>query len=215
MRSVALVLCLLAARASAQQPASPVRPDSARAESAPPLLTPPATPALPAAVAPNSLPPAPLPPQAPPAPPTPPPPPPMPTLEQLRFQQGLRTAGRGVAQLRDGLQRVGNAGRDSLRLSQASRRLSGLCGAARLFLASGRSRMTLAAYGDSTRVIAHQLLAQVDTLLRLAPLCQAAGSHQPDALVSSMAASLLAWDAALHDFRAATSVVPVVVPPPK
>jgi len=44
--------------------------------------------------------PAPVTPPAPPAPPAPP------TLEQIRYVEGLRTATRGVAQLRDGLSRV-------------------------------------------------------------------------------------------------------------
>src|SRR6267143_1753073 len=82
---------------------------------------------------------------------------------QLRYIQGLRTASRGIAQLKDGVSRMASAGRDSVRLSQAARRLSGLCGAARGFLASGRARMQPTAYDDSTGLRARRLGAQIDT----------------------------------------------------
>src|SRR5690348_17829730 len=69
---------------------------------------------------------------APPAPPTP---------EQKRFLDGLRTATRGVAQLKDGVSRVTRAGRDSLAQRRAGRFLAGLCGSGRAFLKRGRPRM--------------------------------------------------------------------------
>src|SRR4029077_7583537 len=69
------------------------------------------------------------------------PPPVPPTLEQLRYLEGLRTAGRGVAKLKDGLNRLSGYHRDSMRLRQAARRLGGLCGTARGFMTSGRGRM--------------------------------------------------------------------------
>src|SRR5207245_9471660 len=51
--------------------------------------------------------------------PTPPPPP---TLEQKRFLAGLRTATRGIAQLKDGMSRVARAGtRDSATQRRAAR----------------------------------------------------------------------------------------------
>src|SRR5580700_7866800 len=105
MRRIACMLWFFAAIASAQQPAAPTRADSARPESVlvpvlPPVPPTAPTPAPPPVASPApALPAAPVPPLA----PAPPPPPPMPTPAQLRFQQGVRTAGRGVAQLRVGL----------------------------------------------------------------------------------------------------------------
>jgi len=75
------------------------------------------------------------------APTTPAPPPPE-TLEQKRFTQGLRTATRGIAQLKDGMSRVTRAGsRDSAAQRRAGRFLAGLCGSSRGFLKRGRPQM--------------------------------------------------------------------------
>src|SRR2546425_9360317 len=55
---------------------------------------------------------------------TAPAPPPAPTLEQIRYMEGLRTATRGVAQIRDGLNRVARTQQaDSLKRRRAARRL--------------------------------------------------------------------------------------------
>src|SRR5947208_15380549 len=55
-----------------------------------------------------------------------------PTIEQIRYLEGLKTATRGVAQIRDGLNRVARTQRaDSLTRRRAARRLGGLCGTAR------------------------------------------------------------------------------------
>src|SRR5256884_7213116 len=81
----------------------------------------------------------------PPPPPTPPPatdsvraestpvPPPPPSPEQKRFLDGLRTATRGIAQLKDGLNRVTRtqSKSDSVSQRRAGRLLAGLCGSAR------------------------------------------------------------------------------------
>jgi hypothetical protein len=66
---------------------------------------------------------------------------PPPTIEQIRYMDGLRTATRGIAQLRDGLNRVTRTQQsDSLTRRRAARRLGGLCAAARSFIVSGRPR---------------------------------------------------------------------------
>src|SRR5258708_31396209 len=66
-----------------------------------------------------------------------------PTLEQTRYLEGLRSVARGVAQLRDGIDRVARTqqGRDTLRQRQAGRRLGGLCTTARRFMAPGRPQL--------------------------------------------------------------------------
>ena len=61
-----------------------------------------------------------------------------PTLEQIRYLEGLRSVSRGVAQLRDGIDRVARTQQtgDTLRQKQAGRRLGGLCTTARSFMSS-------------------------------------------------------------------------------
>src|SRR2546426_5167115 len=67
---------------------------------------------------------------------------PPPTIEQIRYMEGLRTATRGVAQIRDGLNRVVRTQQaDSLKRRRAARRLGGLCGTARSFIVTGRPKM--------------------------------------------------------------------------
>ena len=87
----------------------------------------------------------------PPPPPPPPPatdsvraestpvPPPPPSPEQKRFVDGLRTATRGIAQLKDGLARVTRTQlkNDSVSQRRAGRLLAGLCGSARAFMGRG------------------------------------------------------------------------------
>src|SRR5437867_6654425 len=96
MRCLALLLCVIAGSAAAQQPAPPLLPESARAESIP-LYT-------------------------------------VPTPAQALFMNGLRTVGRGINQLKDAVNRVTMAGRDSLRRRRADHLLGGLCGGARGFV---------------------------------------------------------------------------------
>jgi hypothetical protein len=132
-----------------------------------------------------------------------PPQPPPPTPEQDRYLQGLRTAGRGIAQLKSAVYAVGNAGRDTARLRQAGRRLGGLCGAARGFLTGGRGRMDATAYADSTRLKARRLNAQIDTLIRFVPVCESTAATQPDSTRARVEARIRTYEAALRDFRAA------------
>ncbi len=132
-----------------------------------------------------------------------PPPPPPPTLAQERFTRGLSTAGRGIAQLKIGIYSVVNAGRDAPRLRQAGRRLAGFCGTARQFMTSGRARMAATAYEDSTALKARRLSAQIDTLIRFAPTCEAKAATQPDSTTTRLLDEIRAYEAALKDFRAA------------
>src|SRR5207245_6646701 len=81
-------------------------------------------------------------------------PPPPHTLDQKRFLDGLRTATRGIAQLKDGLNRVARtqARSDSASQRRAGRFLAGVCGSARAFMARGRPYLKPAVYEDSSRV---------------------------------------------------------------
>lgn len=180
------ITCVLVSVAAGQQ-VTPAVPESARAESARAAgaVANPLPPALPAPV--NTLPPAPSP-------------------AQLHYLQGLKTVGRGIAQLKDGVNHVTSAGRDSVRLKQAGHRLAGMCGAAQGFLARGRSRMSAAAYADSTALKARKLLAQIDTLNKFAPTCLTGAAKEPTTTATQLSNDLKGYDAALKDFRAAIAL---------
>jgi len=129
--------------------------------------------------------------------------PPAPTIEQIRYQEGLKTATRGVAQLRDGLNRVSRTqSSDSLTKRRAARRLGGLCGSARSFIVSGRPKMQATAYTDSMQILAKQLTTRLDTLSRVLPICEKTVARDPT-VVNTLTTRLKTYDDALLAFRTA------------
>ncbi len=128
---------------------------------------------------------------------------PAPTPAQVRFLDGLKTVGRGVAQLKDGVSRVSRARGDSAQLRQAGLRLGGLCGSGGSFLRQGRARMSHAAYADSVRVIARRLNAQVDALITLVPTCQRQAGGTPQETAAEILSRLRDYEVALQKFREA------------
>src|SRR5258705_745222 len=93
-----------------------------------------------------------------------------PTIEQVRYMEGLKTVTRGVAQIRDGLNRVTRAQQaDSVTRRNAARRLGELCGTARSFIVNGRPKMQATAYADSIRIVAKQLTTKLDSLTSTLP----------------------------------------------
>lgn len=135
-----------------------------------------------------------------PRPPTPPPPP---TLEQKRFLDGLRTATRGIAQLKDGLARVARAGHDSASARRAGRFLAEVCGSGRAFFKRGRPQLTPTVYEDSVRVKARRLVTQLDSLSAYALTCEQTATAAPDVAATEVGKRLKTYDAALRDFRLA------------
>src|SRR5437667_1004602 len=135
---------------------------------------------------------------------TAPAPPPAPTLEQVRYIKGLRLATRGVAQIRDGLNRVARTqqSRDSLTLRRAARRLGGLCGTARTFIVSGRPKMQPTAYADSLGILAKQLRTRLDSLTALLPKCEQTAGRDPT-VANTLTTRLKNYDDALVAFRTA------------
>jgi hypothetical protein len=128
-------------------------------------------------------------------------PPPAPTIEQVRYLEGLKTATRGVAQIRDGLNRVARTQRaDSLTRRRAARRLGGLCGTARSFIVSGRPRMQANAYVDSLRILAKQLTTRLDSLTSVLPTCEKTAGRDP-AVATTLTTRLKNYDDALLAFR--------------
>ncbi len=130
-------------------------------------------------------------------------PPAAPTLEQIRYIAGLRTATRGVAQIRDGLNRVARTqqSRDSLTRRRAARRLGGLCGTARTFIVSGRPKMQPTAYADSMRILAKQLTTRLDSLSGALPVCEKTAGTDPATVTTSLTSRLKMYDDALLAFR--------------
>ncbi|HET9385576.1 MAG TPA: hypothetical protein VFO67_10535 [Gemmatimonadales bacterium] len=158
----------------------------------------------------DTVPPVPVPvPAAPVAPtPTPPPPPPEPTIEQIRYMEGLKTATRGIAQIRDGLNRVvRTASADSVTRTRAAKRLGGLCGSGRSFIASGRPKMQSAAYSDSLRILAKQVTTRLDSLSNAASACEKTAGRDPATVTTNLTAKLKSYDDALLAFRNAQAAL--------
>jgi len=133
---------------------------------------------------------------------TPPPLPPSP--EQKRFLDGLKTATRGIAQLKDGLGRVTRAGgRDAAAQRRAGRMLSGLCGSSRAFMRRGRPQMSPTVYEDSVQLKAKRLVTQVDSLIKYTTTCEDSAAVAPGATVLGLGKRMKSYDAALRDFRVA------------
>lgn len=149
--------------------------------------------------------PAPPPPVVTPAPapaPVPPPPAPTPTLEQTRYMEGLKTATRGIAQVRDGLNRVVRTqASDSLTRVRAAKRLGGLCGSGRSFVVSGRPKMQAAAYADSLRILAKQLTARLDSLSSAMGTCEKTAGRDPTTVATTLTTRLKSYDDAVLAFR--------------
>ena len=139
---------------------------------------------------------------------TTPPAAPAPTIEQIRYMDGLRTVTRGVAQIRDGVNRVVRTqGADSLTRRRAARRLGGLCGTARSFIVSGRPRMQATAYSDSLKLLAKQLTVRLDSLTSALPTCERTAGHDPTAVTTTLTTRLKNYDDALLAFRTAQAAV--------
>ena len=140
--------------------------------------------------------------------PAPPPPAPTPTIEQTRYMEGLKTATRGIAQVRDGLNRVVRTqSSDSLTRARAAKRLGGLCGSGRSFIVSGRPKMQATAYADSVRILAKQLTVRLDSLSTALTTCEKTAGRDPATVSSTLTTRLKAYDDALLAFRNAQAAL--------
>jgi hypothetical protein len=114
----------------------------------------------------------------------------------------LKTAGRGVAQLKYGIDRLSRA-QDSVQVVLASKRLVGMCSAARGFLVSGRGQMEPKAYEAPTLKPARDLVFQIDSLTQSVRDCLSTKGSIPPTLSPGLVTRLHAYDAALAGFRTA------------
>jgi hypothetical protein len=182
MRCLAVLVCVATTAARAQQPTPPPppppAPDSVRAESA--LVR------AESVIA----------------------PPPPPSREQKRFLDGLRTATRGIAQLKDGLARVTRtqSKSDSVSQRRAGRLLAGLCGSARAFMGRGRPYMKPAVYEDSTRLKARRLTTQMDSLIAYTTSCEQTATATPVPVAAELTKRMKSYDIVLRDFRLAVGL---------
>lgn len=139
--------------------------------------------------------------------PPPPAPPPTPTIEQTRYMEGLKTATRGIAQVRDGLNRVVRTqSSDSLTRARAAKRLGGLCGSGRSFIVSGRPKMQATAYADSVRILAKQLTVRLDSLSTAMTTCEKTAGRDPT-VATTLTTRLQKYDEALLAFRTAQAAL--------
>jgi hypothetical protein len=117
----------------------------------------------------------------------------------------LKTAGRGVAQLKYGIDRLNRAQgvHDSAQVVLASRRLVGMCSAARGFLVSGRGQMQPTAYEAPTLKPARDLVFQLDSLTQSVKDCLSTKGQLPPTVSPGLATRLHAYDTALAGFRTA------------
>ena len=65
---------------------------------------------------------------------------PPPTADQLKWMEGLRTAARGIGQLKSGIETVQRAGTSPTQLKRAGKLLAGFCGTGRGFMHTGVAR---------------------------------------------------------------------------
>jgi len=131
--------------------------------------------------------------------------PPPSTPAQDRYVQGLRTAGRGVAQIKDGLNRFARmqSSHDTLQTRTAGKRLGGLCGAARGFIVNGRAQMEPNAYDPPNRKPARNLAIRLDSLAAYAPTCQRSAGKTPAPVAAELLGRIRAYETALMAFRTA------------
>lgn len=134
-------------------------------------------------------------------PPAPAPPNPL----QAKYLQGLRTARRGVAQIKDGVNRVvrTQTTNDTVQAHVAAKRLGALCGAARGFITSGRGQMEPTAYEAPTRKPARDLALQLDSLNLSAKACQLSAAKTPAPITKDLLGRLRNYEAAAAAFRTA------------
>ncbi len=136
------------------------------------------------------------------------PPPAPPSPEQKRFLDGLRTVYRGIAQFKDGMNRVtrAEATHNAVLQRRAGRFLAGLCGSGRVFLRRGRPQLTITVYEDTIRVKARRLVTQIDSLIAYAPTCEQTGAATPSPTAVELGKRIKTYDAALRDFRLAVGL---------
>lgn len=136
--------------------------------------------------------------------------PPPPTPEQERWMQGLRTAARGIGQLKSGIERVQRAAGSKTQLQRAGKLLAGYCGTGRGFMRSGVAHMNSTAYpeGDN-RKIARQVVIQIDSVIRQSLACEERGRLDPSGTVDLLVPVIRSYEAAVVAWRGMIGLPPI------
>lgn len=128
--------------------------------------------------------------------------PPPPTPEQTKWMQGLRTAARGIGQIKSGIERVQRA-HSPTDLHSAGKLLAGWCGTGRGFMRSGIAKMPSSAYpAPDDRKIARQVVIQIDSVIKESTSCESAAMKDPKAAVDRLTAILVGYEGAIAAWRA-------------
>jgi hypothetical protein len=136
--------------------------------------------------------------------------PPPPTPEQQHWMQGLRTAARGIGQIKSGIEGVQRA--QGTQTRRAGKLLAGYCGTARGFMRTGVARMSATAYpaGDN-RTIAKKVVTQIDSVIRESTTCEQQAAHDPKGSVDRLTTIIGSYEAAIAAWRAMMGF-PLVAP---
>ena len=137
--------------------------------------------------------------------------PPPPTPEQAKWMQGLRTAARGIGQIKSGIERVQRAqgSADPAQLHSAGKLLAGYCGTARGFMRTGVTRMSATAYVGDGRTIAKQVVTQIDSVIRESVNCEQLAARDPKTSVDRMVPTIRSYEAAIGAWRAMVGLPPI------
>jgi hypothetical protein len=124
--------------------------------------------------------------------------------------QGLRTAARGIGQLKSGMEGVQRAGTSPTRLKRAGKLLAGYCGTGRGFMRQGVIKMSSTAYAEGdNRKIAKQVVIQIDSISRETTSCEQQAARDPKTSVQHLTAFLESYEAAVASWRAMVGLPPI------
>ena len=128
---------------------------------------------------------------------------PPPTADQLKWMEGLRTAARGIGQLKSGIENVQRAETSPTQLKRAGKLLAGFCGTGRGFMHTGVARMSATAYppGDN-RKIAQQVVIQIDSVAKETTNCERTAAKDPKTSVQHLTPLLMSYEASIAAWRA-------------
>ena len=135
--------------------------------------------------------------------------PPPPTPEQQKWMQGLRTAARGIGQIKSGIESVQRAGTSTKELRHAGKLLAGFCGTGRGFMRAGVAKMPSAAYEGDNRKIARQVVIQIDSVARATNTCEAQAARDPKTSVEHLMPFLQSYEAAVAAWRSMIGLPPL------
>ncbi|HEX4632788.1 MAG TPA: hypothetical protein VH163_03085 [Gemmatimonadales bacterium] len=135
--------------------------------------------------------------------------PPPPTADQQKWMQGLRTAARGIGQIKSGIENVQRAGTSATQLKRAGKLLAGFCGTGRGFLRTGVAKMPSAAYEGDNKKIARQVIIQIDSIARETNTCEVQAARDPKTSVEHLMPFLQSYEAAVGAWRAMVGLPPL------